>query len=160
MGLTYHLKIPVVFLQAYIAYSTYSAYSAFLIQTVCIHPLAGHSDRMIILKSAAYYALIDEELEEILSCDNEPVLRAYVAGLFRAACRLWKFVMPVEARAVFQNDVFHPATVVPNLQAHLGLSLEKRIFDKYVAFYLNLSYITYITYFTYSATNLHIQLGW
>ena len=36
---------------------------------------------MIILKSAAYYALIDEELEEILSCDNEPVLRAYVAGL-------------------------------------------------------------------------------
>ena len=103
------------------------------IYTVYIHPLAGHSDRMIILKSAAYYALIDEELEEILSCDNEPVLRAYVAGLFLPACRLWKFVMPVEARAVFQNDVFHPATVDPKLQAHLGLSPEKRIFDKYVA---------------------------
>ena len=99
---------------------------------------------MIILKSAAYYALIDEELEEILSCDNEPVLRAYVAGLFRAACRLWKFVMPVEARAVFQNDVFHPATVVPNLQAHLGLSLEKRIFDKYVGFVFE--YVIYNIY--------------
>ena len=99
---------------------------------------------MIILKSAAYYALIDEELEEIMSCDNEPVLRAYVGGLFRAACRLWKFVMPVEARAVFQNDVFHPATVDPKLQAHLGLSLEKRIFDKYVFFFF-LSYITYLT---------------
>jgi hypothetical protein len=104
------------------------------IYIVYIHPLAGHSDRMIIFKSAAYYALIDDELEEILSCDNEPVFRAYVGGLFRAACRLWKFVMPVEARAVFQNDVFHPATVDPKLQAYLGLSLEKRIFDKYVAF--------------------------
>jgi hypothetical protein len=60
--------------------------------------------------------------------------KAYVVGLFRAACRLWKFVMPVEAKAVFQNDGFHPATVNPNLQAHLGLSLEKFIFDKHVGF--------------------------
>ncbi len=36
---------------------------------------------MIILKSAAYYALTDEEPEEILSCDNEPVIKAYVVGL-------------------------------------------------------------------------------
>jgi hypothetical protein len=75
---------------------------------------------MLILKSAAYYALTDEELEEILSCNNEPVLKAYVVGLFRAACRLWKFVIPVEAKAVFQNEVFHLATVDPKLQAHLG----------------------------------------
>ncbi len=40
-----------------------------------IHPLTGHSDRMIILKSAAYYALTDEELEEILSCDNNQFSR-------------------------------------------------------------------------------------
>jgi hypothetical protein len=98
-----------------------------------IPPLTGHSDRMIIFKSA-YYALTNEELEEILSCNNKPVLKAYVVGLFRAACRLWKYVMPVEAKAVFQNEVFHPATVNPKLQAHLGLSLEKRIFDEYVGF--------------------------
>jgi hypothetical protein len=103
---------------------------------------------MIILKSAAYYVLTDEELEEILSCDNEPDLKAYVVDLFRAACRLWKFVMPVEAKAVFQNEVFHPATVDPKLQAHLGLSLEKSIFDRYVGFIFEcLSYIAYLTYF-------------
>jgi hypothetical protein len=89
---------------------------------------------MIILKSAAYYALTNEELEEILSCNNEPVLKAYLVGLFRAACRLWKYVMPVEAKAVFQNEVFHPETLNPKLQAHLGSSFEKCIFDKYVGF--------------------------
>jgi hypothetical protein len=49
----------------------------------------------------------------MLSLDNEPVLKAYVIGLFQPACRpsLWKFVMPVEAKVVFQNNVFHPATV-------------------------------------------------
>ena len=57
-----------------------------------------------------------------------------MGGLFLAACSLWKFVMPVEAKAVFQNVVFHPATVNPKLQAHLGSSLEKHIFDKYVGF--------------------------
>jgi hypothetical protein len=91
---------------------------------------------MIILKSAAYYALTNEELEEILSCNNEPVLKAYVVGLFLAACSLWKFVMPVEAKAIFQNDFFHPATVNPKLQAHLGLSLKNIIFNNYVGFIL------------------------
>ena len=61
---------------------------------------------MIIFKAAAWYALTDEELQEILSCDSEPILKAYILGVFRAACRLWKFVMPVEARSVFQNEVF------------------------------------------------------
>ncbi len=97
---------------------------------------------MIIYKSAAYYALTNEELEEILSCNNEPVLIAYVVGLLRAACRLWKYVMPVEAKAVFQNEVFHPTTVNPKLQAHLGLSLEKCIFDKYVGFIFE--YVIYV----------------
>ena len=43
-----------------------------------LFPFAGHSDRMIIFKSAAYYALSDDDLDEIMSCDNEPVLRAYM----------------------------------------------------------------------------------
>ena len=79
---------------------------------------------MIIFKSSAYYALSDEDLEEIfkLSCDNEPVLRAYILGVSRAAGRLWKNGMPIEARSVFQTDVFHPATVSEKLQKHLGLN--------------------------------------
>ena len=101
-------------------------------------PFAGHSDRMIIFKSSAYYALSDEDLEEIfkLSCDNEPVLRAYILGVVRDACRLWKYGMPVEARSVFQTDVFHPATVSDKLQTHLGLTPAQRIFDKYVVLHI------------------------
>jgi hypothetical protein len=98
---------------------------------------AGHTDRLHILKSAAFYALTDEELEEILACDSEPVLKAYVMGVFRAAVRLWKFVMPVAAKDVFQTKVFHPATVSPVLQSHLGLTLAERIFDKYVLIMLS-----------------------
>ena len=41
-------------------------------------PFAGHNDSMVIFKSAAYSDLSDEDLEEILSCYNEPVLRAYI----------------------------------------------------------------------------------
>ena len=91
-GLTYHLKMQVSdskfiyymhimhinYLCAYYAYHDFS------------FPFAGHIDRMIIFKSAAYYALSDDDLDEIMSCDNVPVLRAYMIGLFRAACRLWK----------------------------------------------------------------------
>ncbi len=87
---------------------------------------------MIVFKSAAYYALSDEDLSEILSCESEPVLKAYMSGLFRAACRLWKYVMPVEAKAVFQTDVFHPASAKEKLQAHLGFTMAQRIFEKYV----------------------------
>ncbi len=106
---------------------------------------------MIIFKSTAYYALSDEDLEEILSCDNEPTMKAYIHGLFRAACRLWKFVMPVDAKTVFQTDVFDPATVSSTLQNHLGLTPAQRIFDKYVSiFCIYGAYFSYFTYFTYS----------
>ena len=44
-------------------------------------PFAGHNDHMVIFKSAAYSDLSDEDLEEILSCYNEPVLRAYILGV-------------------------------------------------------------------------------
>ena len=111
-------------------FCTYYAYHDFSF------PFAGHSDCMIIFKSAAYYALSDEDLEEILSCDNEPVFRAYMIGLFRAAGRLWKYGMPVEARSVFQTDVFHPATVSDKLQNHLGLLPVQRIFEKYVVLHI------------------------
>jgi hypothetical protein len=40
--------------------------------------------------------------------------------------------MPVEVKAVFQADVFHPASVSAKLQAQLGFTMAQRIFDKYV----------------------------
>ncbi len=90
----------------YIEHILYHDILLTMIYTYYIFPFAGHSDHLTIFKSAVYYALSDEELKEILSCDSEPVLKAHVHCLFLVACSLWKIVMPVEASAVFQNDVF------------------------------------------------------
>ena len=137
-GLTYLLKMQVSD-SKFIYYMHIMHIDYFCTYYACHEfsfPFAGHSDRMIIFKSAAYYALSDDDLDEIMSCDNEPVLRAYMLGLFRAAGRLWKYGMPVEARSVFQTDVFHPATVSDKLQNHLGLQPVQRIFEKYVVLHI------------------------
>ena len=121
-------------------YCIFCIFSIFLTLLIFMYFLvlgSDHTNRLHILKSAAFYALTEEELEEILACDSEPVLKAYVMGVFRAAVRLWKFVMPVAAKDVFQTKVFHPATVSPVLQSHLGLTLAERIFDKYVLIMLS-----------------------
>ncbi len=86
-------------------------------------------DRIAIFRAAAWNSLTDAELEEILSCGNFLVLTSYVDGVFRAAVRLWKFIMPREAKDIFQNKDFHPACVDPNLQEHLGMTAGQRIFD-------------------------------
>jgi hypothetical protein len=65
---------------------------------------SGHNDRFGIFRAAAWYALTEEELEEITSCESEPMLRSYINGVFRAAFRLWKYIMPVQARTVFQTE--------------------------------------------------------
>jgi hypothetical protein len=67
---------------------------------------SGFDDRMAIFKAAAEYYLTAAELEEILSCSDVPVLTAYIDGLFRAAVRLWKFVMPREAKDLFPDGSF------------------------------------------------------
>ena len=58
---------------------------------------AGHEDRMRIFKSAAYYALTDEELKEILETEKA-ALRLFIKGLIQAPCRLLKYVGPQAAR--------------------------------------------------------------
>ena len=92
---------------------------------------SGFDDRMAIFKAAAEYSLTDEVLEEILSCSDVPVLTAYIDGLFRAAVRLWRCIMPREAKDFFQTEVFkfHPASLDTNLQTHLGMTPVQRIFD-------------------------------
>ena len=44
---------------------------------------AGHEERLCIFKSAAYYALTDEELEDILKAE-EAALRHFIKGLVQA----------------------------------------------------------------------------
>jgi hypothetical protein len=72
---------------------------------------SGFDDRIAIFKAASDYSLTDEELEEILTCSDAPDLTAYIDGLFRAGVRLWKFIMPREAKDFFQTEVFHPASL-------------------------------------------------
>ncbi len=90
---------------------------------------SGFDDRMAIFKAAAEFSLTDNKLEEILSCSDVPVLTAYIDGICRAAVRLWKFIMPREAKDFFQTEVFHPASLDPTLQKHLGRTPVQRIFD-------------------------------
>ncbi len=90
---------------------------------------SGYDDRMAIYKAVAWYSLTDEELPEILAFSDIPVLTAYIDGVFRAAVRLWKFIMPRKAKDFFQMEVFHLASLDPNLQKHLGMTSGQRIFD-------------------------------
>jgi hypothetical protein len=83
-----------------------------------IFSFADHSNSLIPFKPATYYALSDDELDEIVSCKDKPLMKAYMLGWFLAACSLLKHVMPGDAKAVFQTEVFHPATVSPKLQPH------------------------------------------
>jgi hypothetical protein len=90
---------------------------------------AGHEDRLRIFKSAAYYALTDEELEEILDTE-EAALRVFIKGVIQAQCRLIKYMGPQTARDEFENRVFHPASKDPVIQKHLGLEMAQSIFDQ------------------------------
>ena len=90
---------------------------------------AGHEERLRIFKSAAYYALTDEKLEEILETEDA-ALRLFLKGLCIAQCRLIKYVVPFAARDEFENNVFRPASKNTVIQKHLGLEMAQSIFDQ------------------------------
>ena len=83
---------------------------------------AGHEDRLRVFKEAAYYALTDEELDDILNTDDA-ALRLFLVGIFRAQCRLIKFVGLAGVREEFEAL----SIVCSTLQARTLLS--KRIWD-------------------------------
>ena len=92
----------------------------------------GHADRLNLFKSAAHYARIAEELEEILDTGEE-VLRIYLKGLFNAGLFKIKNDLPVAARHYFQNSVFCPVMTPvrksQEIQDHLGLGPLESILD-------------------------------
>ena len=88
-----------------------------------------HEEPLRIFKSAAYYALTDEELEEILETE-EAALRLFIKGLIQAQCRLLKYVGPQAAREEFENVVFRPASKDPIIQKHLGLEMAQSTLDQ------------------------------
>ena len=89
----------------------------------------GHEERVILLKSAAHYALIEEELEEILQTP-EDVLRVYLKALLLTGLYKVKSSLPVVAREYFQAHVFCPVRKNAEIQEHLGLGMGESILDQ------------------------------
>jgi hypothetical protein len=87
---------------------------------------SNSGDRLRIFKSAAWYALTDEEVEEVLEHTDDQV-DDYLKGLVTAGIRLWRYEAPEEARRVFQNEVFAPLVENPIFQTHLALSPGQRV---------------------------------
>ena len=92
--------------------------------------ISAHEARLAIFKAAAYYALTEEEVDEILETMAEKVLISYLKGLTVTSMRLWKYVIPEHVRQYFEDNVFYPARADAEIQKHLGLDMDKRIFDR------------------------------
>ena len=91
---------------------------------------SAHAERVSIFKAAAYYALTDDEVEEILETTAEKVLMSYLKGITITSMRLWKYVIPKHVRSFFEDRVFNPTRGEAEIQKHLGLAMDKRIFDR------------------------------
>ena len=87
---------------------------------------ANTADRLCVFRSAAWYALTEEELAEIFE-HTEDQVDDYIKGIVTAGIRLWKYEAAEEARKLFQNDVFAPLVETPLYQTHLALNPGQRV---------------------------------
>ena len=88
-----------------------------------------HAQRLRLFKSAAYYALTDSEIDEVLDA-SEDSLRIFLCGLVSAAVAKVRYELPLAARQHFQAHVFCPLRKDPSMQEQLGLQLHASIFDQ------------------------------
>ncbi len=96
---------------------------------------ASTNERERIFRSAAWYALADEDVEEIFSHDRVHV-DDYIKGIENTGIRLYKYEAAEEARKIFQNEVFAPLVEDPVLQMHLALKPGQRVQSQYGPFQL------------------------
>ncbi len=83
---------------------------------------ASTNERERIFRSAAWYALSDEDVEEIFQVSHDRGhVDDYIKGIVTTGILLYKYEAAEEARKVFQNEVFAPLVVDPILQMHLAL---------------------------------------
>jgi hypothetical protein len=87
---------------------------------------ATYKDRQRIFLSAAYYALTDDEITEIMAAD-EVTLNLYIKNLVIAAIRVYKYEAGDVLRRIFQEEVFGPTLEDAELQKHLNLLPGQRI---------------------------------
>jgi hypothetical protein len=84
------------------------------------------NERLRVFKSAAYYAMTEEEISEIMDAD-EITLNLYVENLVIAAIRVYKYEAADTARKIFQDEVSGPTLENPEFQKHLNLQPGQRI---------------------------------
>ena len=87
---------------------------------------AAVKDRQRIFLSAAYYALTDEEISEVMASD-EVTLSIYIKNLVIALIRVYKYEAADAMRKTFQEEVFGPTMENAELQKHLNLQPGQRI---------------------------------
>ncbi len=75
---------------------------------------------------AAWYALSDEDIEEIFAHDKV-LVDDYIKGIMTARMRLYKYEEAEEAHKVFQNEIFAQLVENPILQIHLALKSGQRV---------------------------------
>ena len=87
---------------------------------------AANKDRQRIFLSAAFYALTEDEILEIMAAD-EVTLNRYIKILVIAAIRIYKYEAGDALRRTFQDEVFGPTLEDAELQKHLNLLPGQRI---------------------------------
>ena len=78
-------------------------------------------ERKCIFMSAAYYALTEEEVDEVMNHSNEDHLNVYLSKLVIISIRLFKYEAADSVHIVFQTKVFAPTVECHLLQLHLNL---------------------------------------
>jgi hypothetical protein len=88
-----------------------------------------HDQRVRLFRSAAYYALTDEEIDEVLEADEE-ALRVFLMGLVTAAIAKPRYELPTAAREHFQSHIFCSVRKDSLVQQQLGLEKHASILDQ------------------------------
>jgi len=88
-----------------------------------------HDQRVRLFRSAAYYALTDEEIDEVLEADEE-ALRVFLMGLVTAAVAKPRYELPTAAREHFQSHIFCSVRKDSLVQEQLGLEKHASILDQ------------------------------
>ena len=88
-----------------------------------------HADRMLIWKSAAPYCLSTESIETVLEWPDEDEIILYMQGLLNTATICVRNFLYNNARDYGQCNVFAAPSRDPEVQAHLGLTMEQSVMD-------------------------------
>jgi hypothetical protein len=88
-----------------------------------------HADRLLIWKSAAPYCLSPSSIETVLKWPDDDEILLYMQGLLNTATICVRNFLYNSARDYGQCNVFGAISRDPDVQAHLGLTMEQSVMD-------------------------------